>query len=58
MARDEVAHIPPSGLFTSSDKAKILSSWYASVPQEYEESLPGLSDAHFGAMQSLVTNVS
>lgn len=58
MRRAEVVAIPPSGGFSLSEKAKILSSVYASIPHEYVESLPGISDPHFGAMQSLMMDVS
>lgn len=58
MRRVKIAEIPPSGGFSLSNKTKILSSLYAFIPQEYVESLPGIDDAHFGAMQSLVMDVS
>ena len=53
-----MAHIPPSGGFSSEEKDMILSTLYDVIPKEYVNSLPGIDQGYFGAMQSLALDVS
>ena len=58
MRQAEVASIPPSDGFSSEAKDKILSNIYDAIPKEYVSLLPGIDLGYFGAMQSLVLDVS
>lgn len=53
-----MAQIPPSGGLSSEEKDKIVSSVYAGIPKIYVRSLPRIEERFFGAMQSLVLDVS